>query len=343
MISHTRSPAASPSDSHAPGVRRTTKRGPASTSATDVVPSRLSETRRPSRMFRALSPCGSWFARRMSPARMAIRTRARTERSSERHFEIRVGRLEPAQHRARLRSASAHLRVEEILESRELGERFVRRRFHHVVRRAIGEHPAVFEDDDPFTEREYFTVSMCHIQNRDAVRRVPRFQVFDDAGLGGVIQRRQRLVEQQQRRIGDQRPRERGPLTLAARDGARLPVQHVRNPERFGDGARPRASDGARACASPYRGSVQRTGEGRAPDVERRTRHCAARDARDEPQPSQRAPDRRSRSVQRPGARDPPDSGAGSSFRLPMRRNTIVMPGGAENDTSSEKRADNRF
>ncbi len=48
----------------------------------------------------------------------------------------------------------------------------------------------------------------------------PRFaQVLENLRLGMGVDRRQRIVEQQQRRIREQRPGDRDPLALAARQG----------------------------------------------------------------------------------------------------------------------------
>ena len=78
------------------------------------------------------------------------------------------------------------------------------------------EHAATLEHDDPFAEREDFAVRMRDVQDGDVVRRVPGAQILDDPRLGGVIEAGQRLVEQQHLRIGDERTRQRGALTLTA-------------------------------------------------------------------------------------------------------------------------------
>ena len=77
---------------------------------------------------------------------------------------------------------------------------------------------AAVEHDDPLAEREDLAMRVRDVENRDAVRLVPGAQVVHDARLRDVIERRQRLVEQQDRRIGDERSRQRHTLTLAAGD-----------------------------------------------------------------------------------------------------------------------------
>ena len=61
-------------------------------------------------------------------------------------------------------------------------------------------------------------------------------QVVDDPRLDGVVERRERLVEQQQRRLGDERTGQCCPLTFAAGDIRGTAFEEIGDAERRGDG-----------------------------------------------------------------------------------------------------------
>jgi hypothetical protein len=73
------------------------------------------------------------------------------------------------------------------------------------------------------------------VDDGDPARPVPDAQVVENPRLRRVVERRERLVEQQRIRIGHQRPRERRALPLAARDCARLARAQIRDAERRED------------------------------------------------------------------------------------------------------------
>ena len=161
------------------------------------------------------------------PARFLIRqqdvagTDCETDRGAdlrvgERDLELGCGSVDAAVHHAGVRLLGGHDAGEEILEARELGERLVGRRIHDFLRRSCREHATVLEHDDPFAEREDFAMRMRDVQDGDLVRRVPGPQIVDDPRLGGVIEAGQRLVEQEDLRIGNERTRQGGALTLTA-------------------------------------------------------------------------------------------------------------------------------
>jgi hypothetical protein len=60
---------------------------------------------------------------------------------------------------------------------------------------------------------------------------VEPLEVADDVELDRLVERRQRLVEQEQAGLGGQRAGERDALRLAARDGARESVGRVADAE----------------------------------------------------------------------------------------------------------------
>ena len=90
---------------------------------------------------------------------------------------------------------------------------------HELVVRAPLDDAARLEHDD--------LIRVAH--GRDPVRRhkdrssgADASQPVQDRALGLAVDRRQRVVEEQDRRVGDERTRQRGPLFLAAgeRDAA---------------------------------------------------------------------------------------------------------------------------
>ena len=110
------------------------------------------------------------------------------------------------------------------------------------------------------------------------MRGVPGAQVVDDVRRGRVIERGQRFIEQQHDRVGDEGPRERGPLPFASGDRRRRARQHVRDPERFGDRAGAGAPLVARQVRQPIL-DVCRDSHMRetARDAETRSRSAAGR------------------------------------------------------------------
>ena len=219
----------------------------------------------------------------------ARRRRRRGRAALRSRWRSRSGRLdEPALHRARVRPAFHDHR-------RRRGSRS--RRAAPAARTPASRGPRAacpsatirprLEHDDALAEGEDLAVRVRDVQNRNAVRGVPGAQVVDDARRGRVIERRQRLVEQQHRRIGDERTRQRDALAFAAGDGRRPAGQQVRDAERVGDRRASRALPlvGAAGARARTRCWPRRTGAERARGAETRSRSGAA-PARDVARPS---------------------------------------------------------
>ena len=79
-------------------------------------------------------------------------------------------------------------------------------------------------DDDRVGDRDGLELGMRHVDEGDAELLLHAAQFAAHAQAQIFVERRQRLVEQQHARIGDQRARQRHPLLLAARELGRQPV-----------------------------------------------------------------------------------------------------------------------
>ena len=66
-------------------------------------------------------------------------------------------------------------------------------------------------------------------------RGVQRLEIGQDLVLGQAVERRQRLVHQQQPGLREQRAADRDPLALAAREAQRRAVEQARDPEQLDD------------------------------------------------------------------------------------------------------------
>ena len=95
-------------------------------------------------------------------------------------------------------------------------------------RRADLLDPAVAHDDDPVGQRERLLLVVGHVDRRDPELALDRPDLLaqDDPDLG--VERRQRLVEEQDLRLDGERAGERDALLLAARQLVRVAVALVR-------------------------------------------------------------------------------------------------------------------
>ena len=96
-----------------------------------------------------------------------------------------------------------------------------------LVRRAAGNHAAVVDDHGALAKRVDLAMTVRDVDHGNPVGVVRAAEVVHDAGLDGVIERRERLVEQQQRRFGHQCASQCRALTLAARDLRRLAIENL--------------------------------------------------------------------------------------------------------------------
>ena len=72
--------------------------------------------------------------------------------------------------------------------------------------------PAVLEHDEAIGERDRVEQLVGHEDRAPGERREVRAQIAPQLGAGADVERGERLVEQQQARLGRQRARERDPL-----------------------------------------------------------------------------------------------------------------------------------
>ena len=153
---------------------------------------------------------------------------------AQRHLELGAAAGEPAGHGAGALVARRHRGVEEVFEAGQRGQRRLRRVVEHFVRRAAGGDPSVFERDQPVAEREGLAVAVGHVEHGDAPGLVPALEVVHDVALDRVVERRQRLVEQQRFGVGDERAGQRRALTLAAGNLVRAAAEQPFDVERLG-------------------------------------------------------------------------------------------------------------
>ena len=129
-----------------------------------------------------------------------------------------------------------------------------------------------------------------------------RAQLAPQLGAGADVERGERLVEQQQPRLGRERARQRDPLLPGRRRAARgfAPARSARPTRSSHSSARAGAPRRARrrGCAARTRRSRARSGAGRAGSPGTRRRPSAARARRTCPSPGRRP--RRRRSTMRP-------------------------------------------
>ena len=125
------------------------------------------------------------------------------------------------------------LRGEEVLDAR-LGGTRDRGAGEQVERRTVRLHRSLAEEEHGFREAECLAHAVRHVEHRNPPRLVPAPQVAHDPRLDCVVERRQRLVQQQQRRIRDERPGERRALPFPARHVGWLSTEDIRDAERFG-------------------------------------------------------------------------------------------------------------
>ena len=116
-----------------------------------------------------------------------------------------------------------------------------------LERRADLLDPALAHHDDPIGQRERLLLVVGHVDRRDPELALDRPDLVAqrDADLG--VERRERLVEQQDLRLDRERPRQRDPLLLAARQLVRVAAAllgQVDDLEQLGDALLDRGPSG---------------------------------------------------------------------------------------------------
>ena len=91
----------------------------------------------------------------------------------------------------------------------------------NLGRRARAHHPSLIDRDHRGGKPRDLGDRMADIKDRHLRLAAEPFQVGQDLGLAGLVQRGERLVHQKQARAAEQSPADGDALTLAARQGAR--------------------------------------------------------------------------------------------------------------------------
>src|SRR5947209_12677893 len=145
------------------------------------------------------------------------------------------------EHRPRRLAPRQDFALEDVLDPREARDARPDRRAEDLVRLALGDDAPALEDERPLAQKERLVAAVRDVEYRQAQSAIHLLQVGDDVELGGLVERGERLVEQEQTRVAGERARERDALRLAAGDGARAASGRVPDAEAFEQRQRPRA------------------------------------------------------------------------------------------------------
>ena len=110
-----------------------------------------------------------------------------------------------------------HRAVQEVRLAEEVGDEAGARALVQRFRRAHLHQPAVVQDGDLVGERQRLLLVMRDVDEGAADAAVQRLQLVLQFGPQLLVERRERLVQQQQRRVEDQGAGQRHALLLAAR------------------------------------------------------------------------------------------------------------------------------
>src|SRR5271154_2308964 len=152
---------------------------------------------------------------------------------AQRDFQLSLSTVELALHCALQFGGRSYRCVEDVLEAYDLRDRFVTRRREYELRHPLGEDASAFEHYHAFAERKRFFGGVGHVEDWNFVGRIPRAEVVEDFRFGRVVERGQRLVEQQCGGIRHQRSGEGCTLALAAGNLAGLARDQMRDAERL--------------------------------------------------------------------------------------------------------------
>ena len=122
--------------------------------------------------------------------------------------------------------------VEDVHRGRahEPGHEAVRRLAPDLVGRTELLELAVPKHGDPLPERQRLDLVVRDVEHRRPDARVQLLQLGARPGAKLRIQVRERLVEEEDVGLADERPRERDPLPLAARELGRTPLEQLLAP-----------------------------------------------------------------------------------------------------------------
>src|ERR1700733_11762875 len=128
-----------------------------------------------------------------------------------------------------------HRSIEEVFEPRPLSDGFLTRAGYDVQRHPLRTDSTLVERNYPIPQCEHFGAIVGNVEDRNSVCFVPLEQVFYKSGLSVRVERGQGLVQQQDRRLSDQRTRQRHPLLFAAGNLSGEPAAQVPDLKRFQD------------------------------------------------------------------------------------------------------------
>src|SRR5207247_9252421 len=98
-------------------------------------------------------------------------------------FKLNVASIQPARHGASVFMGGNYRSIENVLETRQLSNRFVLRSRHDLVRRPLRDWTSVFQHDDSFAKRKNLVPTVGDVDDRNTVLLVPRPEVLHDFGL----------------------------------------------------------------------------------------------------------------------------------------------------------------
>ena len=131
------------------------------------------------------------------------------------------------------------------------------RRRQELARRGDRLDAAVTEQHHLVGERQRLADVVRDVEHRDAPLVADAQQPGQDALAQLHVDRRERLVEQQQAGIGGERARQRDALALPARKRGGIPVEHVPDVQRVDRGLRARPVAARAECDVRARGQVR--------------------------------------------------------------------------------------
>ncbi len=134
----------------------------------------------------------------------------------------------------------AGILVEDVVAADEPGDELGGRRVEHLAWRAGLLDPAVVHDDDQIGQGQRLVLRVGDVDEADAECPVQLLELEPHAHPQERIEGRERLVEQQDRRLHQQRPGECHALLLAARELVGKAIREVGHVDQGQDLARPR-------------------------------------------------------------------------------------------------------
>ena len=176
------------------------------------------------------------------------------------------------------RGASTTCAVDQVERARRTTPRRRRREVVDLGRRADLLDPALAHHDDPIGQRERLLLVVGDVDRRDAELALDRADLLAQRDADLRVERRQRLVEQQDLRLDRQGPRQRDPLLLPARQLVRVAVALVRQVdqlEQLADALADLGPSAAAGCAARSRCCRPRSCSGTGRTTGTPCRRCA--------------------------------------------------------------------